>query len=244
MDFRSWYKMASFHPNASNQASNERGMNSEVDDSFIQQKLNESVVSSDRSSQSSTCIIKVAVGSNNPVKTEAAKCGVRRAIAASILPGKDFDIQVYQYDVSSGISVQPMGKFAITERTYQSSHNFDFLGDEETLQGGINRARNAYNAHYQAHHEFPDFAVGLEGGVAPSVINTEELECFAWIVIFNGKSFGRARTASFLLPSAIRDMIILENMELGEADDRLFKTINSKQKKINGSTSWLLYSSD
>ena len=73
----------------------------------------------------------------------------------------------------------------------------------------------------------PDFSVGLEGGVQ-SIGN--ELECFAWIVVFNGSFLGYARTASFRLPSVITNLVVNEGMELGDADDKVFSTVNSKQK--------------
>jgi inosine/xanthosine triphosphatase len=72
----------------------------------------------------------------------------------------------------------------------------------------------------------------LEGGVSLSVIHApqEELECAAWMVVYNGQHFGKSRTAAFLLPHVIRDLILIDKMELGEADDKVFKTINSKHK--------------
>ena len=65
---------------------------------------------------------------------------------------------------------------------------------------------------------------GLEGGV--QTVGGKDLECFAWIVIYNGKSFGYARTASFRLPHVITKLVN-EGMELGDADDTVFNTVNS-----------------
>ena len=45
------------------------------------------------------------------------------------------------------------------------------------------------------------------------------MECFAWIAVFDGSQLGVARTASFTLPNIIRDLIMEEGMELGDADD-------------------------
>ena len=45
------------------------------------------------------------------------------------------------------------------------------------------------------------------------------MECFAWIAVFDGEQIGVARTASFTLPNLIRDLIMEEGMELGDADD-------------------------
>jgi non-canonical (house-cleaning) NTP pyrophosphatase len=56
----------------------------------------------------------------------------------------------------------------------------------------------------------------------------EKMECFAWTAVYNGKNMGTARTASFFLPKQIRDLV-LEGMELGDADDKVFGTVNAKQ---------------
>jgi non-canonical (house-cleaning) NTP pyrophosphatase len=52
---------------------------------------------------------------------------------------------------------------------------------------------------------------------------------FAWMVILNNENtIGKAKTASFFLPEAINKMVS-EGMELGEADDKLFRQRNSKE---------------
>lgn len=148
--------------------------------------------------------IILAVGSKNPVKIKAALDGAKKALQVE-------EITAFGYDVPSGVSTQPMT-------------------DHETLEGAINRARNAFNAYMDSHGKPPDFALGLEGGVAPSIVCDQDLECYAWIVIYDGKKFGRGRTGSFLLPPPVRNLIINEGMELGAADDKFFGTTNSKQK--------------
>lgn len=117
--------------------------------------------------------IRLAVGSLNPVKNNAALLGAQKALKQ--------EIETFGFDVPSGVSDQPMS-------------------DSETLLGAIARAKNAYNAFKAAHGTPPDFAVGLEGGVGPSIVCQEDLECFAWIVVYDGHKLGRARTGSFLLP--------------------------------------------
>eukprot|EP01039_Chlorochromonas_danica_P005533 gene5533-6092_t len=146
----------------------------------------------------------LAVGSKNPVKTKAALDGAKKALHVD-------EVTAVGFDVPSGVSTQPMT-------------------DHETLEGAIARARNAFNAYLDTHGKSPDFALGLEGGVAPSIVCEHDLECFAWIVVFDGKKFGRARTGSFLLPPPVRDLIVNEGLELGVADDKFFGTTNSKQK--------------
>ncbi len=95
------------------------------------------------------------------------------------------------------------------------------MTEEETLRGAIQRVRNAKV-------EFPgaDFYAGIEGGVA--VLNNR-LMAFAWIVLDDGTFESHARTSTFELPNEIR-RLIEEGMELGDADDQVFNTKNSKQQ--------------
>lgn len=105
-------------------------------------------------------------------------------------------------DVDSGVSDQPKS-------------------DEETRVGSRNRAMAASDALPEA-----DYWVGLEGGV--EVID-EQLMAFAWMAIKgrNGK-IGEARSATLPLPPAVKDLVD-SGMELGDANDKVFSTINSKQ---------------
>lgn len=145
--------------------------------------------------------LRIAVGSKNPVKVNAVKCGVERAL-------NGVSLSVLGLEAPSGVSEQPMG-------------------DEETLQGAINRAKNAYALYTESNGgSTPDFSVGLEGGVHLTRDpfqgdgDQEVLECFAWIAIYNGSRVSKARTGTFILPRAIRDMVLNEGLELGDADDR------------------------
>jgi inosine/xanthosine triphosphatase len=96
-----------------------------------------------------------------------------------------------------------------------------------TVHGAINRAKAAFSEYFILHGENPTYSIGLEGGVA--VTFDGEMECFAWIAVFDGVTLGTSRTASLFLPSVIRDIVIVEGLELGAADDRVFGTHNSKQ---------------
>lgn len=50
-----------------------------------------------------------------------------------------------------------------------------------------------------------------------------QLECFAWAVVqAPGGRVSHARSASFLLPPAISELMLTEGLELGAADDRLW----------------------
>lgn len=47
------------------------------------------------------------------------------------------------------------------------------------------------------------------------------------MVVADGERWGRSRTASFLLPPAVADLV-RRGVELGEANDRVFGTSDSK----------------
>ena len=81
-------------------------------------------------------LLTIAVGSKNPVKVEAA----RRAFAAAFA---DATLELFPYDVSSGVNDQPWS-------------------DSETREGAINRAHAAAAAHREYAGSSPTFSVGLE----------------------------------------------------------------------------------
>jgi non-canonical (house-cleaning) NTP pyrophosphatase len=92
----------------------------------------------------------------------------------------------------------------------------------------VNRAIAAWDAYKIKYGTNPSFSVGLEGGIL--IIGEDDMDCCAWMVIYDGCKFGSARTATFSLPPAIV-ALVKGGMELGEADDTVFKTTNSKQKE-------------
>lgn len=128
----------------------------------------------------------------------------RRAVAAAfskVFPDRTPEID--SVNVASGVSDQPMS-------------------DDETRRGAINRARGA-----QRNSPGASFWVGLEGGV--EVID-EQLTAFAWMAVLDDAGrLGEARTVTLPLPPAIKQLVE-QGVELGEANDRVFSTVNSKQK--------------
>ncbi|MGL1888432.1 MAG: inosine/xanthosine triphosphatase [Reichenbachiella sp.] len=105
-------------------------------------------------------------------------------------------------DVNSSVSDQP-------------------LTNEETLLGAENRAKDS-----QLKLKDAEFWVGIEGGVE----NTNGgMEAFAWVVILSKEKKGISRTATFMLPLQIAELVN-QGVELGHADDQIFKRKNSKQK--------------
>lgn len=162
------------------------------------------------------------------------------------------------------IASYPLHLFNLLKTTIAGVRDQPY-GDVETRQGAINRAKAAYDAacsNTKSSIEYPDFAVGLEGGLEklshPKMDSqnttddqADELLCMAWMAILGSNSktciaakaegdnfssddktnpmtWGYAKTGSFLLPPAICELVINENMELGHADDKVFKRVNSK----------------
>ena len=106
-------------------------------------------------------------------------------------------------DVPSGVSDQP-------------------LSDEETRRGAGNRVNSARAVSPDA-----AFWVGLEGGV--EVIG-DRLTAFAWMAVLDPTgTLGEARTVTLPLPPRIKALVD-QGIELGDANDRVFSTVNSKQK--------------
>ena len=128
------------------------------------------------------------------------KVAATREAFATVMPGTE--LQMIPVNVASGISAQP-------------------TSDEETRRGARNRALNAQTACPDA-----NFWVGLEGGIDTY---ENQLMAFAWMAI-RGRD-GRvsdARSATLPLPPAVKALID-GGMELGDANDRVFATVNSKQ---------------
>jgi inosine/xanthosine triphosphatase len=123
----------------------------------------------------------------------------RRAFNA-LFPGAS--IQCEAVSAKSGVSDQPMS-------------------DNETREGARNRAVRASEAKPDA-----DYWVGMEGGI--EVID-EQLMAFAWMVVrsANGQ-VSEARSVTLPLPPAVRDLVD-SGLELGDANDQVFATVNSKQ---------------
>jgi inosine/xanthosine triphosphatase len=98
--------------------------------------------------------------------------------------------------------------------------------DAKTREGARARALSAHDAEPDA-----DFWVGLEGGVE---VLDGQLMAFAWMAIKGRKSdISEARSATLPLPPAVKELVDA-GVELGEANDRVFSTVNSKQGLADG----------
>lgn len=145
---------------------------------------------------------KIIVASKNPVKIQSTLLGFQE-----MFPDGDFEAS--GVSIPSGVNDQPMG-------------------DEETFQGALNRAKGAQKAQSNA-----DFWVGIEGG---NIRQGDDMEVMAWVVVLHQKGMGKARSAGFFLPPKVIELVN-QGYELGHADDIVFGVDNSKQ--TSGSTGLL-----
>ena len=113
------------------------------------------------------------------------------------------DAQFFPVNVESGVSDQP-------------------LSDRETRHGARNRVQNAREMQPGA-----DFWVGLEGGIETI---DDQLMAFAWMAVMGpGHQVGEARTVTLPLPPAVKALVDT-GLELGNANDQVFSTVNSKHQ--------------
>jgi len=111
-------------------------------------------------------------------------------------------LQLTAVDVDSDVPDQPMS-------------------DQVTLQGARNRVKNSKIAYPDA-----DYWIGMEGGLD---FFDGHLMAFAWMVIAGSKErISETRTATLPLPPRVQELVI-SGLELGEANDQVFSTLNSKQ---------------
>lgn len=125
---------------------------------------------------------------------------VRRAFEQMFPDESAFDME--GVSVLSGVRDQPL--------------TFD-----ETLEGAKNRVENARSEYPDA-----DFWVGLEGGVD---LHGDEMAVSGWVVVEDRSGrVGKSMTNTIYLPPKVAELVA-GGMELGEADDIVFGTTNSKQ---------------
>jgi len=128
---------------------------------------------------------------------------IRAVNEAFALQFPGIEMEFIPVSVDSGVSDQP-------------------LSDRETRHGARNRAGNACELQPEA-----DFWVGLEGGIETI---DEQLMAFAWMAVQGpGRHIGEARTVTLPLPPAVKALVD-QGLELGDANDRVFSTVNSKHR--------------
>lgn len=143
-------------------------------------------------------MIKILVGSKNPVKINAAKEGFL----------KYFDeVEVKNFDVPSGVSVQP-------------------INSDETFKGAENRAKKLKEINDNNQMGY-DFFVGIEGGISETYGKWFAYGCMCIIDKTGKKSFGTS--PHFEIPDPVTERL-LKREELGHVMDEIMKTENSKVK--------------
>lgn len=133
--------------------------------------------------------MRVAVGSGNPVKRDAA---------ANALPA---DAVVEAIAVDSGVSEQPWG-------------------EDETLRGARNRARNARDSGDY------DLGIGLEGGVVRPE-SVDGLFLTMWAATTDGTRIEFGGGPRLRLPDSVADRLVAGE-ELGPVMDDLLDTTGVK----------------
>ena len=178
--------------------------------------------------------IHVAVGSKNPCKVNA----VRSAFQVTF---PDATIVISQHSVPSGVPDQPFGdhETQLGARNRARAAYDETRSDHDTcdfavgLEGGIDIVDKMTN---------DETSTGRK-----------DLWCMAWMAVLGKGSetctsakhidsnfvpsetsrlqeiWGLAKTSSFQLPEEICNLVLTENMELGDADDKVFDRVNSKQ---------------
>lgn len=124
--------------------------------------------------------------------------------------------------VLSGFTrIFPKEEFLLEKAAVDSGVDDQPLSDQVARQGAQNRAQNARLAVPEG-----DYWIGIEGGCD---FLDGEMVAFAWVVVLSDQGYGRARTAQFRLPDAVK-ALVESGLELGHADDQVFGRENSKQK--------------
>lgn len=137
-------------------------------------------------------------------------------VVASQNPAK---MRAVQEAFSAHFPGQPVGYTAVAAESGVSDQP---VSDLETRIGAENRAREVMQS-----HPGRDYWIGLEGGIEHI---GEQLEAFAWMcVIDRNERLSVTRTVSLPLPPAVRALVD-KGMELGEANDQVFSTVNSKHE--------------
>ena len=129
--------------------------------------------------------MKIIVGSKNPVKFQAT---------GNVLEKIYGELEVQAIDVDSGVPDQPIGL-------------------EVTVQGAINRAKNAFSPAF-------DLSVGIESGlleVPHSITGYLDLQ---WCAIYDGEKITLGVSAGFEYPPMVIEQV-LGGKEVGDVMDQV-----------------------
>lgn len=131
--------------------------------------------------------MKVVVGSKNPVKAQAVE-----NVLQKIYPLEK--LEIISREVKSGVSDQPLGK-------------------EETIEGAVNRAKNAYSPEF-------DLSVGIESGLMRAPHTITGYVDLQWCAIFDGEKLSLGVSAGFEYPPQVVEEV-LKGQEVGKVMDEI-----------------------
>ncbi len=127
----------------------------------------------------------IKVGSQNPVKVQATR---------NVL-GKIYkNLEVYPVEVDSGVPDQPIGL-------------------NLTIEGAINRAKNAYSRD-------SELSVGIESGLLKTPHTITGYIDLQWCAIFDGEKITLGVSSGFEYPPLVMDEV-LKGQEVGDIMDKL-----------------------
>lgn len=116
----------------------------------------------------------------------------------------------------------PDESFTVCTVTVPSGVRGQPLSSAETLEGARQRVQAAAERLPQA-----DYWVGIEGGIE---WDDDGVGSFSWVVVKSVETDSKSRTGMYYLPPQMVDLI-RSGKELGEANDIVFSTSNSKQDR-------------
>jgi inosine/xanthosine triphosphatase len=145
--------------------------------------------------------MQVTVGSQNPVKLKATR---------NVLEKIYTEVTVKAVEVDSGVPDQPFGL-------------------EQTIEGAINRAKNAYTIGI-------DLSVGIESGLMETPHSLTGYMDLQWCAIHDGEKITLGVSAGFEYPPMVVEEV-LKGKEVGEIMDRVTGVSNLGEK--TGAVSYL-----
>jgi len=138
--------------------------------------------------------MKVVVGSKNPVKVKATK---------NVLEKLYGEVEIDSADVDSQVPSQP-------------------FGIDQTIEGAINRAKNAYNSDY-------DLGVGIESGLMETPHTITGYIDLQWCAIYDGEKVTIGVSAGFEYPPTVIKEV-LGGKEVGDVMDEVTGVDNLGEK--------------
>jgi inosine/xanthosine triphosphatase len=145
-------------------------------------------------------MMKINVGTHNPLKVRATR---------NVLEQIYTSVDVEGIEVDSGVRDQPIGL-------------------DETIEGAVNRARNAFMD--------VDLSVGIESGLLKTPHSLTGYLDLQWCAIYDGERVTLGVSAGFEYPPAVMEKV-LQGHEVGEVMDQVTGVEKLGQK--TGAVSYL-----